>query len=286
MPIQMYQVDAFTSKPFSGNPAGVCLLPEPRNDDWLQDVAREMNLSETAFLRRQEDGFDLRWFTPAVEVALCGHATLASAHVLWESGVLEPEMTARFHTLSGLLSAQRAGDWIEMDFPTTPDQPVSPPPELAEALGVAVRYAGRNEFDYLIEVDSEQMVRDLAPDFELLKRHTDRGLIVTSRAASSDYDFVSRFFAPAVGINEDPVTGSAHCTLGPFWSRRLGKDSLTAYQASPRGGLVARQSQFSAGSCWHKIRAPRIVNRYFLDLTGGGVAYVIESIEEVQYKEF
>jgi PhzF family phenazine biosynthesis protein len=238
MPIQIYQVDAFTSKPFSGNPAAVCLLTEPKSDDWMQNVAREMNLSETAFLRRQEDGFDLRWFTPTVEVALCGHATLASAHILWESGVLAPGAAARFHTRSGRLGAQRAGDWIEMDFPATPDQPISPPSGLSQALGVELDYAGRNEFDYLVEVSSEEVLRDLAPDFERLKQHTDRGVIVTSRAASPDYDFVSRFFAPAAGIDEDPVTGSAHCTLGPFWSRRLGKDNFTAYQASSRGGVV------------------------------------------------
>jgi PhzF family phenazine biosynthesis protein len=238
MALQIYQVDAFADEPFAGNPAAVCILPDARDDAWMQNVAREMNLSETAFLRGQEDGFRLRWFTPAVEVDLCGHATLASAHILWETGTLPPDEGARFHTRSGLLTAARQGDLIEMDFPATPDEPVDAPPDLIEALDVAPTYVGQNPFDYLVEVDSEEVVRRLSPDYRLLKALGVRGVMVTSRADSAGFDFVSRFFAPGAGIDEDPVTGSAHCCLGPYWGRRLGKDEFTAYQASARGGVV------------------------------------------------
>lgn len=238
MGLRIFQVDAFTDKAFAGNPAAVCILTEPRDDAWMQDLAREMNLSETAFLSRQEDGFNLRWFTPALEVALCGHATLASAHILWEIGLVSPEEPARFHTLSGLLTAERKGDWIELNFPATPNQPATAPPRLEQALGLTPKYTGKTKFDYLFEVETEDSVRNLKPDFTLLKTIQVRGVMVTSRAASSGYDFVSRFFAPGSGIDEDPVTGSAHCCLGPFWSQRLGKDELIAYQASRRGGTV------------------------------------------------
>ncbi len=238
MGLRIFQVDAFTDKAFAGNPAAVCILTEPRDDAWMQDLAREMNLSETAFLSRQEDGFNLRWFTPALEVALCGHATLASAHILWEIGLVSPEEPARFHTLSGLLTAERKGDWIELNFPATPDQPATAPPRLEQALGLTPKYTGKSKFDYLFEVETEDSVRNLKPDFTLLKTMQVRGVMVTSRAALSGYDFVSRFFAPGSGIDEDPVTGSAHCCLGPFWSQRLGKDELIAYQASRRGGTV------------------------------------------------
>jgi PhzF family phenazine biosynthesis protein len=197
-----------------------------------------MNLSETAFLYKQEDGFSLRWFTPAVEVEMCGHATLASAHILWETGLLSRQQQARFHTLSGLLTAQIEGDEIEMCFPATPDQPAPAPPGLAEALEVEPRYVGKTKFDYLVEVASEEIVRNLQPDLALLKTLPIRGTMVTSSATLANYDFVSRFFAPAVGIDEDPVTGSAHCCLGPFWSKQMGKGEFTAYQASERGGTV------------------------------------------------
>ena len=238
MGLRIFQVDAFTDKAFAGNPAAVCILTEPRDDAWMQDLAREMNLSETAFLSRQEDGFNLRWFTPSVEVALCGHATLASAHILWEIGLVSPLEPVRFHTLSGLLTAKRKGDWIELNFPATPEQPATAPPGLWEALGLTPKYTGKSKFDYLFEVETEETVRNLKPDFALLKTVKVRGVMVTSRAASSGYDFVSRFFAPGSGIDEDPVTGSAHCCLGPFWSQRLGKDELIAYQASRRGGTI------------------------------------------------
>jgi PhzF family phenazine biosynthesis protein len=238
MGLRIVQVDAFTDKPFAGNPAAVCVLPEPADERWMQDVAREMNLSETAFLHRQGDGFNLRWFTPAVEVDLCGHATLASAHVLWEDGHLKPGEPARFYTRSGLLTAARKGNWIEMDFPAKPEEPATPPPNLIEALGVTPKYVGKNQFDYLVEVESEEIVRRMKPNFTLLETIPLRGVIVTSLATSQGYDFVSRFFAPAAGVNEDPVTGSAHCCLGPFWNKRLNKNEFVAYQASARGGAV------------------------------------------------
>jgi len=232
------QVDAFTNTPFAGNPAAVCLLPVPRDETWMQQIAQEMNLAETAFLVRREDGFSLRWFTPLAEVALCGHATLAGAHVLWEEGQLDPAAQARFHTASGLLTAKRAGDWIELDFPATAAEPIDSPPGLAEALGATPCFVGKSSFDYLVEVPSEADLRALVPDVTALRAQPVRGVIVTSRTGATEFDFVSRFFAPAVGIDEDPVTGSAHCTLGPYWQARLGKDELLAYQASRRGGVV------------------------------------------------
>jgi len=238
MAIPIYQVDAFTERPFSGNPAAVCLLPQAREAAWMQAVGKEMNLSETAFLLKQEDGYNLRWFTPAVEVDLCGHATLASAHILWETGILRREEQARFHTRSGLLTAVSKGGEIELNFPAKTEEPADPPAGLLEALKVRAKYVGKSKFDYLVQVDSEQTVRDLKPDFTALKNIPVRGVIVTSRAVSPGYDFISRFFAPAAGVNEDPVTGSAHCTLGPFWSGRLGKNDFLAYQASERGGTL------------------------------------------------
>jgi PhzF family phenazine biosynthesis protein len=239
MGLGVTQVDAFTDRPFGGNPAAVCILPGPRDASFLQDVAREMNLSETAFLlARPDGGWDLRWFTPAVEVDLCGHATLASAHVLWEQGHLARTAPARFHTRSGLLTCETKGAWIEMDFPAKREEPAVPPPELGLALGASMKYVGRNAFDYLVEVDAETTVRELRPDHAQLRRLPVRGVMVTALSASPAYDFVSRFFAPGSGIDEDPVTGSAHCALGPFWSARLGQRELTGYQASARGGVV------------------------------------------------
>jgi PhzF family phenazine biosynthesis protein len=238
MTVPLFHVDAFTDQPFAGNPAAVCLLTEARNDRWMQAVAAEMNLSETAFVQRQEDGFRLRWFTPKVEVDLCGHATLASAHVLWNETQVRPDETIRFHTRSGVLQAARAAEQIELDFPLTPDEPVAEPPGLAEALGVQPRYVGKGRFDYLLEVESEAVLRKLAPNFRMLASLPVRGLIVTSRSARPEFDFVSRFFAPGAGIDEDPVTGSAHCCLAAYWRKKLNKDSFVAYQASARGGVV------------------------------------------------
>jgi predicted PhzF superfamily epimerase YddE/YHI9 len=238
MPTPIVQVDAFTNRPFAGNPAAVCILSEPRPDAWMRDVAREMNLSETAFLHLEDDGYRLRWFTPAVEVDLCGHATLASAHVLWEDSHLPQDRQARFRTRSGLLLADRRGEWIELDFPATAAVPAEPPPGLVAALGVKAANVLRNKFDYLVEVESEEEVRAAAPDVSALKKVGARGIIVTARASTAGFDFVSRFFAPAVGVDEDPVTGSAHCALAPYWAARLGRREFTAYQASARGGVI------------------------------------------------
>lgn len=239
MPVRIVQVDAFTNRPFAGNPAAVCVLPGPMPDSWMRDVAREMNLSETAFLTPQDGGYNLRWLTPAIEVDLCGHATVASAHVLWQDGHLPEGQQARFHTRSGLLTADRRGDWIELDFPAKLAAAAEAPPELLPALGITTpRFVGRNVFDYLVEADSEETVRALSPDHSLLKKLPVRGVIVTARSSTQEFDFVSRFFAPGSGIDEDPVTGSAHTALGPYWSEKLNKTEFTAYQASARGGVV------------------------------------------------
>lgn len=239
MALKITQVDAFTDKPFAGNPAAVCILPAPADAEWMQQVAMEMNLSETAFLVKEEDGYNLRWFTPAIEVELCGHATIASSHVLWEEGHLKPDEQARFSTRSGRLTADRSGDWIELDFPAVYEEESSVPEGLVEALGAEPIYVGRHRaMDYIVEMDSEETVRSLKPNFSLLKQIETRGVIVTARGASTDFDFVSRFFGPKAGIDEDPVTGSAHCCLGPYWQKRLGKDAFTAFQASARGGIV------------------------------------------------
>jgi PhzF family phenazine biosynthesis protein len=238
MTTPIYQVDAFASQPFAGNPAAVCLLTGSPDDAWLQAVAAEMNLSETAFLQPRDDGYTLRWFTPQVEVDLCGHATLASAHVLWSEGHVPRDQEIRFHTKSGLLKATCRGELIELDFPAEPASSIETPGGLCEALNVNAMHVGRNRFDYLVELESEADVRAVQPDFARLERFDVRGVIVTSRCQSQEYDFVSRFFAPAAGVNEDPVTGSAHCCLGPYWGTRLGKTELCGYQASARGGVV------------------------------------------------
>jgi PhzF family phenazine biosynthesis protein len=238
MGIPFYLVDAFTDRPFAGNPAVVCPLPGWREERWLQDVAAEMNQSETAFVVKNPTGFDLRWFTPKVEVALCGHATLAAAHALWQQGLANPAQEIQFSTQSGILNAARRGDGIELDFPLAPEQTAEPPADLLPALGVTAKYVGKNQFDYLVEVESEAELRQMSPDFARLKNVAVRGTIVTARSSDPRFDFVSRFFAPAVGINEDPATGSAHCCLGDFWHKRLGKNDLRAFQASARGGAV------------------------------------------------
>jgi len=235
MPVKIVQVDAFTATPFAGNPAAVCVLPAAPNEAWMRDVAREMNLSETAFLHPENGGYRLRWLTPAIEVDLCGHATLASAHVLWEDGHIPADAEARFHTRSGLLTCRRNGAWIEMNFPAKMAEPAEPPRQLAEALGAELLFVGRNQFDYLVEVADEAALRALNPN-HLLRQLPVRGVIVTARGGV--YDFVSRFFAPGSGIDEDPVTGSAHSALAPFWSKRLGKAEMIGFQASARGGVV------------------------------------------------
>lgn len=252
------QVDAFTDKPFAGNPAAVCLLEDERDAEWMQAVAAEMNLSETAFVRPLEDGFELRWFTPVVEVDLCGHATLASAHVLWSEGIVDDGMPIHFDTKSGVLECQRRGDLIQMDFPATPAEPMQPDAELAETLGVEPTWTGGSNFDRLVLVDSPETLRSIQPDFARLRTVPVRGVIVTSVSDDTRFDFLSRFFGPAVGIDEDPVTGSAHCCLAPFWSERLDKTEMTAFQASSRGGIVhvrvAGERVFLAGNAVTVLR--------------------------------
>jgi PhzF family phenazine biosynthesis protein len=238
MAISYFLVDAFTDHAFAGNPAVVCLLPAWRDDQWLQNVGREMNQSETAFLVKNDSGFDLRWFTPKVEVDLCGHATLASAHVVWQHRLAAYGEGIRFTTRSGVLTAARRGEEIELDFPLKPEVAAAPPAGLLEALGVKAKYVGKNQFDYLVEVESEAALRSMTPDFKLLATVPVRGTIVTSRSSDPRFDFVSRFFAPTAGIDEDPVTGSAHCCLGDYWRKRQGKNEFVACQASARGGVV------------------------------------------------
>jgi predicted PhzF superfamily epimerase YddE/YHI9 len=237
--LPLLQVDAFTTEPFGGNPAAVCFLDTEREASWMQAVAEEMHLSETAFLLPLGTSWSLRWFTPTVEVDLCGHATLAAAHALWETG-RAPEARLRFATRSGPLYAARAAGLIELDFPAKVAEPAAAPDGLLDALG-ATSVVGvlRNEFDYLVELTDDDAVVALAVDHGALRGVPARGVIVTARAsADRDADFVSRFFAPGSGVDEDPVTGSAHCALGPFWGARLGRTELTGYQASKRGGTV------------------------------------------------
>jgi len=234
----IYIVDAFTDKAFKGNPAAVCFPKEDVGSDWMQNVAAEMNLSETAFLRKSSKGFDLRWFTAEIEVDLCGHATLASAHVLWESSLLEKGEKAIFNSKSGVLTAEKMNEEIELNFPSMSIKEISGTEKLREALGIDFIYTGQAKDYYILEVESDDMIRNLKPDFSALKKITDIGVIVTSKSSSGEFDFVSRFFAPAYGINEDPVTGSAHCVLGPHWREKLNKKSMRAFQASERGGVL------------------------------------------------
>jgi len=236
--ISLLQIDAFTDRPFAGNPAAVCLLDGPADPAWMQHVAREMNLSETAFVHSERDAFRLRWFTPAVEVELCGHATVATSHALWETGRLPRTAAARYETLSGRLGAVWRDGWIELDFPSLPPQEVVPPAGLVEALGARPTWVGRSRFDALLEVAGEAELRALAPDFRALGQVPVRGAIVTARSDDPRFDFVSRFFAPAAGVSEDPVTGSAHSVLAPYWAAKLGRPALTGFQASARGGVV------------------------------------------------
>lgn len=234
----IYQVDAFTDRPFGGNPAGVCILERAADEAWMQNVAMEMNVAETAFLYPVADGHNLRWFTPVAEVDLCGHATLASAHILLELGILRTGDEAHFHSKSGLLTARKNGDWLELNFPATPAVQSAAPEGLLRALDVDPVWVGQSKFDYLVEVDSERTVRAVKPDMGLLKAIDTRGVIVTAPASTPGYDFVSRFFAPAFGVDEDPATGSSHCALAPYWEPRLGKSEMLGYQASKRGGTI------------------------------------------------
>jgi PhzF family phenazine biosynthesis protein len=235
---KIVQVDAFTDEPFRGNPAAVCVLERPRTDAWMAAVAQEMNLSETAFLEARGDVWSLRWFTPAVEVDLCGHATLASAHALWSEGH-SADAVLRFETRSGTLTARREGDAIVLDFPAEPAEERTPPDGLLAALGLErVLATGRNRFDWLVQVDNGAVVRALRPDMRALAAHDMRGVIVTAAGDDGVHDFVSRWFGPQSGVDEDPVTGSAHCCLGPWWAARLGRTELRGWQASARGGSV------------------------------------------------
>jgi PhzF family phenazine biosynthesis protein len=238
--MRIIQVDAFTDRAFAGNPAAVCVLDTMPDEEWMQLVAREMNLSETAFvIERGGTNYSLRWFTPTTEVPLCGHATLASAHVLWTEGYLKPEREITFQTQSGLLTAKYRDNWIELNFPVNSSVPIATPPELEQALGVIIKTTLQNSLGYLVEVETAEIVVALQPNFSLLKTLTIPNVIVTSIGSQKlPYDFVSRFFAPGLGIDEDPVTGAAHCCLAPFWHDRLQKNEFLAYQASSRSGIV------------------------------------------------
>jgi PhzF family phenazine biosynthesis protein len=250
MPQSIAVVDAFTAEPYRGNPAGICVLSAPAGDEWMQAVAIEMNHAETAFLIKcgasNQDGYNLRWFTPGGEVDLCGHATLASAHYLWETAALRPGEQARFHTRSGLLTADQLVingiAWIELDFPAEHVAPAATPDGLAAMLGAEPVFVGRNRLDYLVELKDEATVRSLRPDLKLIaalsNQEDARGIIVTAAGSSGDADIVSRCFYPHFRIDEDPVTGSAHCGLAPYWMKRIGKQEIVAYQASARGGWL------------------------------------------------
>ena len=244
-PIPTFHIDAFTlgsgissGSCFSGNPAAVCLLEEPADPAWMQAVAEELNLSETAFIHQEGEGFRLRWFTPKVEVPLCGHATLAGAHALWESGALARDIPARFFTLSGELLATSREEWIELNFPSKPVHHAPPPRELLEAMGVSPLFVGSDGANDLIQVATEEEVKAATPDLARLRGGCPFGVILTALSSLPSSDFVSRYFAPSLGIDEDPVTGSAHCALGPFWQARLGRDALVGRQVSRRGGVV------------------------------------------------
>ncbi len=236
--MKCWQVNAFTDRPFGGNPAAVCWVESPVDSKWMQAVAAEMNLSETAFVRPLSSGLELRWFTPTVEVDLCGHATLATAHALWAQHGLPTKEPLRFHTRSGVLTCEKDGDFINLDFPATPPASAESDSLLVEGLGAAPAFVGRSRFDLLAVFESEEIVRSLQPDFQRLAQIPVRGVIVTAPSHDPCFDFVSRFFAPNVGVDEDPVCGSAHCCLTPYWGERLGQTELMAHQVSKRGGKL------------------------------------------------
>ena len=238
MPAPLLHVDAFADGPFRGNPAAGCLLDTAPSAEWMQSVAAELNLPATVFVESGREPFGLRWFSPIAELALCGHGTLAAAHVLWETGRLSRASPARFATRGGELAAVARDGWIALAMPAEIATAAAPPVGLLEAVGVKARWVGRNRLDYVIEVEDEATVRALAPDLVALAAIETRGVSVTARASTAGVDFVSRFFAPRAGIPEDAVTGSAHCCLAPLWAARLGTSRLTARQLSPRGGVV------------------------------------------------
>ncbi len=241
MSTPLFVVDAFAHREFTGNPAGVCLLRRPAPRSWMQRVAAEMKHAETAFVSPVPGGFRLRWFTPTVEVDLCGHATLASAHVLWSAGVLPARSPGRFFTQSGPLTAVRRPPFIMLDFPSEPCEEVDAPPALEAAIDRPYRFVGQNRHDYLVELDSPRRLRELRPEMDRLTQVGGRGVIVTSRSDRRGVDFLCRFFAPAAGVPEDPATGSIQCALAPYWSAKLGKERVTSLQASPRGGALAAE---------------------------------------------
>ncbi|MBI9073276.1 MAG: PhzF family phenazine biosynthesis protein [Melioribacteraceae bacterium] len=234
--MKIYQVDSFTNEPFKGNPAGVCVLTKAPSEQWMKNVAKEMNLSETAFLFPQDDGYSLRWFTPVSEVDLCGHATLASAHILWEREFVPKNSQINFYTKSGLLTTVLKNGKIEMDFPASEIEESEPIKNMEDALGTNIISTYKTQFDLLLRVENQKILEDLNPNFDYLARVSDRGVIVTAKSDNEKYDFVSRFFAPTIGINEDPVTGSAHCALVVYWKNELGKTEFNACQISARGG--------------------------------------------------
>jgi len=235
----IFQVDSFTKEPFKGNPAGVCVFTDEKDAVWMQNVAAEMNLSETAFVRRRSDGsFDLRWFTPTCEVDLCGHATLAAAHVLWETALLEADQAAQFHSRSGVLTADKKDEFIQLDFPSVASDPTKAVKTLERALGVSSVAVVKHRFGSLVEVETPDIVRELQPKLPALAKVAGDLHIVTAKNDSPEYDFISRVFCPRIGIDEDPVTGAAHCCLGPYWMGKTGKEDFNAFQASKRGGSM------------------------------------------------
>ena len=240
--VPLFQVDSFTDERFRGNPAAVCLLDRPADATWMQSVAAEMNLAETAFVVPADGAYALRWFTPTTEVPLCGHATLASAHVLWETARLDAHTPARFDTASGRLECRRVAEaGIEMDFPAevpTPAVATDMPVRLDDALRARAVHVARGRTHCLVELADEATVRELRPDLAMLTELDANGVIVTAASDDSEFDFVSRYFAPRVGIPEDPVTGAAHCMLAPWWANRLGRTELVGRQVSSRGGIV------------------------------------------------
>jgi PhzF family phenazine biosynthesis protein len=239
MRIPFFHVDAFADRPFTGNPAAVCLLDAPADAEWMRKAASETNLSETAFVVPIGGGFNLRWFTPAIEVDLCGHGTLAAAHVLWESGRLAEGDTARFETRSGWLSATRDSGWITLDFPALAVSPGPVPDAVVAATGLEPVFTGTCGPKWVVEVAGEDSLRAARPDFARLRTVPGRALMITAASAPGHgADYVCRYFAPWAGVDEDPVTGSAHCALGPFWAARLGRRALSALQVSPRGGSL------------------------------------------------
>jgi len=259
--IQFFQVDAFSNQRFKGNPAGVCLLYEELPVETMQAIAFENNLSETAFLVKNAEGFNLRWFTPTIEVDLCGHATLASAHILWQSGLVHESSTLKFYTRSGILIAKKQDDWIELDFPASFEEARTLPDEAIDALGIKPLNSVFSETRYIVELNSEKEILDCKPDFGVLSGFD--MIVITSRAdAGSTYDFVSRTFGPSHGVNEDPVTGSSHCCLAPYWTKRLGREEMFAYQASERGGAV--RVRLNGDRVFFSGQAVTVIEGFFL----------------------